>query len=217
MRRHSQFVGYAQSGLKNGGTMVTAQFIPISGVAIALEDLKPIGENTSDSVAVQTLDAFGYTVDNYVWNDWMYGEACWIDDDMNAAEGVTFQPGQGLWTFGATTSQGIQYAGKVGTADLLVQLRNGAMGTGNPFPVEVDLSEILPVGDNTSDSVSIQTLDAFGYTVDNYVWNDWMYSEACWIDDDMNQVENVKIQPGQGLWVFGSSTEQYLRFPAPEL
>ena len=223
MRRRSHFVGYAQSGLKSGATMVTAQFLPITGAAVDLTSIVPVGDELSDNVAIQTLDAFGRTVNNYIWNDWMYDNACWTDasDDSEVTAGtVIFNPGQGLWVFGSTSGQSVQFAGKVGTADISVQLQNGATGTGNPFPVSLDLADIVPVGDNLSDNVAIQTLDAFGRTVNNYIWNDWMYDNACWTDgsDDSEIVTgDVSFEPGRGLWVFGSSDSQYLQFPAPEL
>ena len=81
----------------------------------------------------------------------------------------------------------------------------------------IAIEGLVPQGDDTSDNVFIQTLDAFGYTVDNYGWNDWAAEEPCWVDDDFNPVEDVSFAPGQGLWVYGSSNSQYLRFPAPEL
>ena len=197
--------------------MATPQFLPINASTISLDDLTPTGDNTSDSVAIQTLDAYGYTVDNYDWNDWMYEKACWVDAEFNQVEGVSFEPGQGLWVYGADSTQGLQCAGKVGTSDMVVQLRFGATATGNPFPVSLALDDIVPEGEGTSDSVAIQTLDAYGYTVDNYDWNDWMYETACWVDAEFNKIEDVSFSAGQGLWVYGSDENQYIRFPAPEL
>ena len=210
-------VGYAQSELKNGATMVTAQFVSVNGEDMPLENFVPMGEDLSDNVAIQTLDASGKTVDNYLWNDWMYDTACWVDDEFNAVEGVTFASGQGLWVFGSSSMQGIRTAGEVAMSDISVQLKNGATATGIAFPVSIALQDIIPEGDDLSDNVAIQTLDASGKTVDNYLWNDWMYDTACWVDDEFNMVEGVTFAPGQGLWVYGSSNTQYLRIPAPEL
>ena len=81
----------------------------------------------------------------------------------------------------------------------------------------LDLQSIKATGDDASDNVQIQTLDSHGYTVDTYDWNDWANDEACWVDGDWNPVEGVTIQPGQGLWVMGSSSAQSIRFPAPTL
>ena len=197
--------------------MVAAQFISVGGAEMALDKFVPTGDDLSDNVAIQTLDAYGRTVDNYLWNDWMHETACWVDDDFNKVEGVTFAQGQGLWVFGSTPAQGLQTAGEVPTSDISVQLRNGATATGVAFPVSISLQDIIPEGDDLSDNVAIQTLDAYGRTVDNYLWNDWMHESACWVDDDFNVVEGVIFAPGQGLWVYGSSNTQYLRIPAPEL
>lgn len=105
----SSIVGYAQSGLKSGSTMVTAQFSPITGESIALEDLTPVGDGVEDAVVVQTLDAFGYTVDSYEWNSWAQDTTCWVDGNLDKAEGVSFAPGQGLWVQGASTAQYLRF------------------------------------------------------------------------------------------------------------
>ena len=217
-RPYANAVGYAQSTLQNGCTMVTPQFLNIgSSGAVPLQTLKPTGEDTSDNVYIQTLDAAGRTVDNYAWNDWANDEACWVDDNYAPVEGVSFAAGQGLWVQGLAEAQGIQSAGKVGGEDVSVTLRNGCTAAGNPFPVEIDLQDILAVGEDTSDNVYIQTLDAAGRTVDSYAWNDWATDEPCWVDDSYTKVEGVKFTPGQGLWIQGLSESQSIRFTAPEL
>ena len=84
----------------------------------------------------------------------------------------------------------------------------------------IDLQAIKPVGDNTSDNVSIQTLDAYGRGVDNYIWCDWAGEsgdQEAWSDGSGEIIEGVKFAPGHGLWVQGSASGQYLQFPAPEL
>lgn len=85
----------------------------------------------------------------------------------------------------------------------------------------VNLQDIKPTGDNTSDNVIIQTLDAFGNGVAMYNWVDYAGDEGnqeAWIDFETFQiVTDVSFPPGTGLWVDGSSTGQGLRFPAPEL
>ena len=198
--------------------MVTVQFIGIgANTALDLQSIKATGDDASDNVQIQTLDSHGYTVDTYDWNDWANDEACWVDGDWNPVTEVSVSGGQGLWVMGSAVSQGIQSAGKVGLTDVIVQLRNGGTGAGNPFPVAIDLQDILAEGDDASDNVQIQTLDSHGYTVDTYDWNDWANDEACWVDGDWNPVEGVTIQPGQGLWVMGSSSAQSIRFPAPTL
>ena len=211
-------MGYAQGGLKKNGSLVAAQFLNIGASQdMPLQSLIPTGDDTSDNVQIQTLDAYGYTVDSYDWNDWANESACWVDGDYNPVEGVSFAPGQALWVMGSDSSQGLQSAGQVSKSDIQVALKRNGTLVGNPFPIELDLQDIVAGGDEASDNVQIQTLDAYGYTVDSYDWNDWAAEEACWVDGDYNPVTNVKIAPGQGLWVMGSNTDQYLLFPAPEL
>ena len=106
----SDIVGYAQNGLKFGATMATPQFVNVgAGVALDLQSLKATGDEASDNVQIQTLDAGGYTVDTYDWNDWANAEACWVDGDWNPVEGVTIQPGQGLWVMGSSSAQSIRF------------------------------------------------------------------------------------------------------------
>ena len=198
--------------------MTAAQFVNIgTSTAMPLESILPTGDDVSDSVSIMTLDAFGRTVDTYDWNDWAQDEPCWVDGDFEKVEGVTFEVGQGLWVIGGSTSQGIQTAGAVGKADVSVTLRNGGTATANPFPTTLNLQDVLPTGDDVSDSVSIMTLDAFGRTVDTYDWNDWAQDEPCWVNGDFEKVEGVTFEAGQGLWVIGASTTQGIVFPAPEL
>ena len=218
MKSQLAYVGYAQSGLKFGATMTTPQFINVgSGAVLDLQSIVATGDDASDNVQIQTLDAYGYTVDTYDWNDWAADEPCWVDGDWNPVEGVTIAAGQGLWVIGSASTQGFQTSGKVGSSDVIATLRFGGTGIGNPFPVAIDIQDVLAEGEDTSDNVQIQTLDAYGYTVDTYDWNDWAADEPCWVDGDWNPVENVSIQPGQGLWIIGSSSAQSIRFPAPEL
>ena len=212
------FVGYAQNELKNGGTVATAQFLNIGeNTSVPLQSIKPTGDDTSDNVYIQTLDFAGRTVASYGWNDWAAEEPCWVDDDYNPVEGVSFAPGTGLWIQGSSAEQGIQTAGKVGASDVVVTLRNGGTVAGNATPVAIDIQDIVALGDEASDNVYIQKLDYAGRTVASYGWNDWAAEEPCWVDDDYNPVEGVTLNPGEGIWVQASSDEQSIQIPAPTL
>ena len=219
-------MGYAQSGLQSGAKMLTPQFLNVGATeAIPLQAITPVGSDTSDNVYIHILNAAGISVAGYAWIDWAGEESdqeAWVDEDtFEIIEGVTFEPGQGLWIYGSSSEQGIQTAGKVGSSDITFILRNGAVGVGNPFPVSVDLQDILPGGSDTSDNVYIHILNAAGISVAGYAWIDWAGEESdqeAWVDEDTFEiVEGVSFEPGQGLWVYGSSSEQSITFPAPEL
>ena len=213
-------VGYASNGLQNGATMVVPQFIDAgSDSEIDLQSIVATGDEASDNVQIQTLDSHGYTVDSYDWNNWANAEACWVDANWEKVEGVTFKQVQGLLVRGSLTTQGFQSAGKVSLTDVVVQLCNGATQTGNPFPVAINLQDILAEGDYASDNIQIQTVDSHGYTVDAYDWNDWANAEACWVDANWKKVEGVTFKPGQGFLVMGGlyAPAQSIRLPAPDL
>ena len=214
--------------------MATPQFVNVgASEAIQLSSLIPNGDNVSDNVEVQTLNAGGYTDKDYMWIDYGgegWDEEGWMDNTQELGDyypivtDVTFEPGQGLWVFGQT-GLSLQSAGKVGTADVVVALRVGGTATGNPFPTKVKLSDILPEGDGASDNVEIQTLNAGGYTVEDYMWIDYGgegWDQEGWIDNTQELgdyypiVTDVEFDAGQGLWVFGQ-TGLSIRFPAPEL
>ncbi len=204
--------------------MVVPQFINIGDdTSVPLQSIKAVGDDTSDNVAIQTLDRAGRTVDSYMWINWAGDEGdqeAWVDDSYSIVEGVSFASGTGLWVQGASAEQGIQTAGSIGKQDIIVTLRDGCTGTGNPFPVAVNLQDIVAEGSDTSDNVAIQTLDRAGRTVDTYMWINWAGDDGnqeAWVDDSYTIVEGVTFAPGTGLWVQGTSEQQSIRFPAPEL
>ena len=83
------------------------------------------------------------------------------------------------------------------------------------------LQSIIPVGDDVSDNVVLQTLDFAGRTVNSYMWINWAGDngdQEAWVNDETYEViSDVTFEGGAGLCVQGTSTEQSIRFPAPEL
>lgn len=206
--------------------MTGAQFFNIgNNSAVPLQSIRPIGDGTSDNVIIQTLDAYGHGVAMYNWVDYAGDrgdQEAWIDTDtFEIVSDVSFAPGTGLWVDGTSEAQGLQSTGKVGTEDVIIALRPGSTAIVNPFPTSINLQEIIPTGNDTSDNVIIQTLDAYGHGVAMYNWVDYAGdsgAQEAWIDTDTFEiVTDVDFAPGTGLWVDGTSTEQGLRFPAPEL
>ena len=109
--RRRNIVGYAQSGLKSGFTMLTPQFLNV-GVekALPLESLKPVGTDidTDGGIYIETLTAGGTMDQMYQWIDW--GDPVgWCDDSFTLVEGVTFAPGQGLWVGGTGSHESLRF------------------------------------------------------------------------------------------------------------
>ena len=110
----SDIVGYAQSGLQEGATMVAPQFLNIgTDEATPLQSIVPTGDLLSENVVIQTLTPYCYTASAYMWIDYAGDDgdqAAWVDPDTyEIVEGVSFEPGQGLWVQGSSASQSITF------------------------------------------------------------------------------------------------------------
>ena len=202
--------------------MLTPQFINVGGGEMHIQDIKPQGDDTSDNVTLQTLDKYGFTLKSYTWINWAgdnSDQEAWVDDSYAIVDD-SFPSAMGLWIQGATDQQSIMSAGAVGIQDVCFSLcQGGSTALGNPFPVSINIQDILPEGPDCSDNVTIQTLDKYGFTVSSYTWINWAgdnSDQEAWVDDGYSIVD-IDFAAGQGLWVQGSSDEQLLRFPAPEL
>ena len=102
-------MGYAQSGLRMNGTLVSAQFVPVTTGDIPLDAFVATGDEASDNVQIQTLDAYGRTVDSYDWNYWAQDTPCWVDENWEKVEGVTISAGMGLFVMGSNNSQTLRF------------------------------------------------------------------------------------------------------------
>ena len=96
------------------------------------------------------------------------------------------------------------------------ELRFGSIGLVAQFVStsggEIDLQDIK-CNDAASDSVSFMILDNIGLGGESYYWVNWYENaegetESCWVDSEFAKVVGMKLQPGQGLWVAGDSSEQ---------
>lgn len=219
------FVGYSGSQLRDKATIVAPQFLTIGKAdgSFALQDFKPNGEGFVDNVFISLMDKYGLITKSYVWVDYA-GEGedkCWADGDTYdwPEEEVFFMPGQGLWIDGVNTDQSVVGSGEVSRSDVLVQLRDKATQTGNPFPTQLALQDITPIGEGFVDNVFISLMDKYGLITKSYVWVDYAGEgeDKCWADGDTYDwpEEEVFFAPGQGLWVDAVNTDQYLQFPSP--
>ena len=201
--------------------MTAATFVPISGDGVGIQQILPAGDGIEyGDINIQTLDAFGGTIDTYTYygaEEYDEGSiAGWYTD--NGLANVDFAPGMGLWVAGLDGAT-LTFSGKVGTADVVIALRQGSTATANMMPVAVTIQDILPAGDGIEyGDINIQTLDAFGGTIDTYTYyGAEEYDEgsiAGWYTD--NGLANVNFAPGMGLWVAGLDGAT-ITFPAPEL
>ena len=202
-----------------------ACFVPVTGSTFDLTDLKVTGyeEATEGDVQIQTLDYAGRTVANYTYYD-IPGEVTgWFDGDDNPVEvgDVTFQAGEGLWSYSLDDGFGLQSAGMVPTTPVAVTLQQYGLSVANPTPVNVDLTQITIGGyeEATEGDVQVQTLDYAGRTVANYTYYDIPGEVTGWFDGDDNEVAegDVVVKPGEGLWTYSLDDGFTFMFPGVTL
>ena len=222
-------MGYSQNGLQSGFVMTTPQFANCSGSQLDVQDLVATGTKVVDNVKLQFLNSYGIATNIVMWADGGDLEEkeegyCWADTGWEAKiVGLKIAPGQGLWVSAKSTAQSVQSSGAVPTSDVSVKLCNGFTACGNPFPIEYDLQDLTASGTKVVDNVKIQFLSSYGIATNIVMWADGGDLEekeegCCWADTGWEaKITGVKIAPGQGLWVSGKNTDQYLTFPAPEL
>ena len=185
---------------------------------IDLTELKVVGYegDTKAKVEIQTLDDVGGTEASYFWYDYTNSKGKhivgWLNEDDDPIEegDVTFQPGEGLWTFCATAGFNLQSSGQVATSTVVVELQKNGLSVANPTPVVVDLTNCIVTGyeGDTKAKVEIQTLDDVGGTEASYFWYDYTNSKGKhivgWLNEDDDPIEegDVTVEPGAGLWSF---------------
>ena len=104
----ASLVGYAQSPLRSGAKIVTAQFLDIGNDTVSLTSLTPVGDDLDWTIEIQVLDNGGRTIDDqdYMWVD---GDGWCTPDGDPIVDDVTFAPGQGFWVYGSSTEQAIRF------------------------------------------------------------------------------------------------------------
>lgn len=208
-------MGYATTDLVSGNKLVCAQFLPIGSEGYDIQKIVANGDDVEGTVALQTLTTAGKANETFSWDTWMFveDEPAWIDDEGIATR--TFSPGEAIWVQG-NVGYTLQTAGEVGTEDVIVNLANGNVAVGNPFPVAVNIQDIVATGDDVEGTVALQTLTAAGKANETFSWDTWMFveDEPAWIDDE--GIATRDFAPGEGIWVQGKSGYT-LRIPAPTL
>ena len=231
----SDVVGYDSVGLLSGGQAkgVGASFLNVNGSDITLGDISVTGYDVTEGYAdfqviAQTLNGYGKTTASYSYCDFEEeGEVYkgWYDDDMNCYNDVVIAPGEGLWLYSPSTDFKVQSSGLVPKSSISVTLRSGGQAkmVVNPMPAELSYGDITISGYDTDEGyadfqIIAQKLNGYGKTVSSYSFCDFEEEGETyfgWYDDDMNEYNNLKLAPGEGLWIYSPSTDFAVVFPSP--
>ncbi len=170
----------------------------------------------------------------------------WVGEDgilINPGS-VYLTAGHGIWIQSSDDTYALQQSGKVGVLDVERTLEVGVNLTGNPFPTNLDLTDILIMKDGNEIADGQVLLRSVGpdgratatyrYTTDACTTNalgaiemnptmPWLpLTTTGWVND--NDERSIKIEkltqffkPGEGIWVQANLEGYIIRIPAPEL
>ena len=230
-------VGYMDTTPVNssGYNFIIPTFVDV-GANEATYDLNNIkivggdGSGMTEMIIGYDEDACLSGVDFY-WNtaaDTLMGPAedCWVTEMMGdtKATDVKLPAGSGLYLMLGTDGAKVQYAGQVSDSAIVIKdLVAGYNMVGNATPVEIDLNDMKIVdGDGSGMTEMI-----IGYDADaclsgvDYYWNsatDTLMgpAEDCWVTEMMGdtKAENVKLQPGEGVYLMLGTEGAKLTIPS---
>lgn len=229
----AEIVGYATGALRKGSSAIGAQFVPVDGKAIDLTEIIPTGYDKETyeggSIYVQWLDARGRMVEGsmYYWYDDEDGTGWFDGNDEPAEKGrAVLKVGEGIWVDATTTNEYLRIAGAVPTAPTDVYLRQGSTLVVNPATKSINWNDddddgnFIVAGGYDRDtyeggSIYVQLLDERGRMVEGsmYYWYDDEDGTG-WFDGQDEFVTGKKVDPGVGIWVDGTSTNEKITFPA---
>ncbi len=210
-----------------------ASFVNVSGGNLTLGDLIVTGYDATEGYAdfeiiAQELNGFGKTLSNYSYCDFEEEGTTykgWYDEDMNCYNDLVIQPGEGLWIYSPSEDFKIQSAGMVPQSPIAVTLRAGGQAkmVVNPMPAAVTLGDIGVTGYDKTEGyadfeIIAQELNGFGKTLSNYSYCDFEEEGDTyfgWYDEDMNDYNDVVVNPGEGLWIYSPSADFSVVFPSP--
>ena len=214
-------MGYQKVTLQPGFNFVAPQFTAVGGGAIDLQSIKldVADEDASGADNIQVLDEGGATLGMYFWNpaDWFGGEKSGWVDDMGQLADVELQ--NGLSVLLDSSDQGtVTISGEVATQNAIVESVAGFNFVGNSSPVAINIQDIQ-LGVNDDDATgndNIQILDDGGATIAMYFWNpaDWFGGEKSGWVDDMGQLADVELAPGQGVLLDASDDGIQITIPS---
>ena len=219
----SDIVGYMGNALDNDFG-AKAMVIPFANVGQAdksfkLADIKPVvaGDNVSESdlinaISFQRLDNSGYTIDG---SDRFWDGTKWTTFNGEDKSNETYAPGAGLWVYNASYNPStfecgavnLQSSGKVIEENVIVDLDNdfGAVFIGNPFPVAIKISSIIPYvteGSVAANTISFQKLDNSGYTVTD---SDRFWDGSKWTTFAGADMSNDTLAAGESVWIYNTN------------
>ena len=231
-------VGYTTINLTAGKWyMVGIQFQEVGGTTIKLDDLIKLSgvtastwaNQSSDAMQIQYYDGTGYDIFYYISDAYAYGTESEIGKDCWALDGVEVAnfskaPGEGFWLYAAPNAIGqnatLTVKGEVKGAETatISFTANKWQIISNPFPVGIDLNDVVTTGVTAStwanqgtEAAQIQYFDGAGYDIFYYISDAYAYGteseigKDCWALDGV-QTNGETIPVGGAFWLLSKQS-----------
>ena len=198
-------MGYQQKNVTSGYTLLTATFDDVGGSGVGIQNIVPSGDIGGwGDVSIQLVDASGNWGNQYFyWTEENSGmDDGWYDGDMALAD-ISLGSGDGFM-IASDNDAIITFSGEVNFSELTPSIVAGYTLLGNAKPVNVDIQDIVPQGENIGGwgDVSIQFVDSEGNWGKQYFY--WTEENSGmddgWYDGDMALAEDT-LTPADGFMV----------------
>ncbi|MGN0855604.1 MAG: hypothetical protein ACI4R9_08805 [Kiritimatiellia bacterium] len=202
--RLSDIVGYAQKVTVPGFNFVIPTFDAVAGGAVNIQDIK-ISNATDWADSIQILDEGGSTIATYFYASAVqsgFAADGWLAEDFSDLADVSFAKGQSI-LIDTVDACVITFAGKVSSADTVIETVAGFNFIGNNTPADLNIQDITIVG-GTDWADSIQVLDEGGSTIATYFYASAEQSGFAadgWLAEDFSDLADIVIAPGAGILV----------------
>ncbi len=234
-------VGYyaSDANFRAGNTMYTPMFAGIGDAEYSIQDITPVGTKVPDgsssanAITLQKLtatggqDGYGYWWMDYYDEDDEEDYYGWRRPGSGALATITFKAGEAFWMkMPASAACTLQFNGEVRKGDIYMLLKQGNTAVGNPTPVTINVTDIVPVGENIPDgsssakAITLQKLtatgaqDGYGYWWMDYYDEDDEEDYYGWRRPGSGTLCNMTLAPGEGIWVKCPNNSISLKFPA---
>ena len=214
----SNTVGYSKISLNKGYTCIAPAFFTVGQDVTQITAMEVVDGEDTDRISL--LNSTGNTVSNYYWwNAFGQWPAMWTSDSGGNVEvtDVSFDQMEGFLFYSASTTAKFKHSGEVFEGDVEdVALNKGYTTLGNPYNKALPLENLVPVGAEDTDRISL--LNSTGNTLTSYYWwNAFGQWPAMWTSDSGGNQEatGVTFNPDEAFLFYSAASGATLDVTAP--
>ena len=204
--------------------MITPTFQNVDGSEYKLQDIVVVGDNvTGDGdVVIQIMSDQGEWIGEYDWftvDGWGSEKDGWYSAGDEEDADVTLKSGQAILVSCDNEDVSFQVSGQVADGSRNAVFVGYTM-SGNSSPVEIDLQDLIPQGENiTGDGdIVIQVMSAQGEWIGEFDWftvDGWGSEKDGWYTAGDEEYADLKLPPGASVLVSCDNEGVEFTVPSP--